>query len=189
MIMEIRNNNDLVNALNPVIDSVVEEMADWILDILFQYIWKDVYEDYKPYVYNRTYEFLNSWVSEVERSGRYKETIATIFNSPAKMHYDTTRYIHGSPESNDFRQHLKEAIEEGLGGNYWFPYTRRDGSINPAIIHRHFFRDTVDYLSKGQRLLKMFEKKMAEHGILITKKVTPAYISAVYMMNNSSDEG
>ena len=75
--MEIRNENDLLNALNPVLDDVVKDMADEILSILWDFIKKDVYDPYEePSVYQRAdsgHNFLNSWIREVERKGRRKE--------------------------------------------------------------------------------------------------------------------
>ena len=167
--MDIRNENDLLNALNPILDEVVSKMADEILNILFDFIRADVYDKYEPHMYNRTEEFLNSWISDVERKGRRKEVIAKIYNSPRKMSLDISNHIHGSPESHDFREHLKEAIEEGLGGHYWFPKYRRDGTRNPATIKRPFFTDTIKYLNKSGRLFKMFENEMAKHGLYVQK--------------------
>lgn len=182
--MEIRNNQELINALNPVIDQVMREMADEILDILYDYIDSEVYDKHKPHLYDRTEEFLNSWVSSVERKGRMKEVIATIYNSPKKMRLDTENYIHGSPTSHDFRQYLAQSIEEGLGGHYWFPVKRADGSINPAAVKRPFFSETINYLKKNGKLFSLFEKKMANHGLLLSKgnSIGDAYLSATAFM-------
>ena len=177
--MEIRNENDLLNALNPVLDEVVKDMADEILSILWDFIRKDVYDAYnEPSVYQRAdseHNFLNSWIKEVERKGRRKEVIATIFNSPRLMSLDIENYVHGSPESHDFRQGLAQAIEEGLGGHYWFPEYREDGSINPAYVERPFFEDTVTYLEKSGYLFKLFEDKMAKRGLHIHKSGSSEY--------------
>ncbi len=174
--LEIRNENDLLNAFNPVLDDVTRKMADEILDILWDFIKKDVYDAYsEPSVYQRAdseHNFLNSWIKEVERKGRRKETIAKIFDLPSKMSIDENSYIHGSPESHDFRQHLAEAIEEGLGGHYWFPEYRRDGTVNPAYEERPFFTDTVNYLTSNGRLFQMFEKEMAKYGLHVQKGKT-----------------
>ena len=198
--MEIRNENDLLNALNPIIDSVVREMVDEIMDILYDFIKTHVYMNYQPHMYQRTEEFLDSWISEIDRKGRRKEVIAKIFDSPRKMSLDTSRYIHGSPTSNDFRAHLAEAIEEGLGGHYWFPKYRDDGSINPAYVKRPFFSDTIKYLEKNGRLFKMFEDGMAKRGLYVKKGKTlgdeyllglrfmeaGAYDTGMYLINHSN---
>lgn len=158
---EIRNENDLLNVFNPILDDVIQELADKILDILWDFIKKDVYDSYvEPSVYSRTYDFLNSWINEIERKGRRKEVIAKIFNSPKLMSLDWENYVHGSPESHDFRQHLAEAIEEGLGGNYWFPH-------NAAYEERPFFSDTIKYLEQNGYLFKLFEQAMAKRGLYV----------------------
>ena len=110
--------------------------------------------------------------------------IATIYNSPKKMRLDTENYIHGSPTSHDFRQYLAQSIEEGLGGHYWFPIKRADGSINPAAVKRPFFSETINYLKKNGKLFSLFEKKMANHGLLLSKgsRIGEAYLSATAFM-------
>jgi hypothetical protein len=190
ILLEIRNENDLLNAFNPILDEVVAKMADEILDIIYGFIEADVYDKYEAYVYKRTEEFLNSWISEIDRTGRRKEVIARIFDSPKKMSLDINHYVHGSPESNDFRAHLAEAIEEGLGGHYWFPKYRRDGSINPAYVKRPFFTDTIKYLEKNGRLFQMFEKEMAKHGLYIQKGKTLHwdYTVGMRLLNYGLDE-
>lgn len=177
--MEIRNENDLLNAFNPILKDAIEEVSEKILDILWDFIKKDVYDAYgEPSVYQRAdndHNFLNSWIKDVEQKGRRKEIIATIFNSPKLMSLDSANYVHGSPESHDFRQALAQAIEEGLGGHYWFPEYRKDGTINPAYVKRPFFSDTVKYLEQNGYLFRMFEQAMAKRGLYIHRQYSSAF--------------
>jgi hypothetical protein len=175
ILLEIRNDAELSKAIGMVVKDVINEMADEILNILYDFIKKDVYDKYQPYVYKRTVfteNFLNSWVQDVKSTGSYKQTIAKIFDNPEKMVFDESRYAHGSPDSGDVREDMARIIEEGLGGHYWFPKYRRDGSINPATVKRPFFSDTIKYLEKNGRLFQMFEKGMAKRGLYVQKGKT-----------------
>lgn len=193
--MEIRNENDLLNAFNPILNDAIQEVADKILDILWDFIKEDVYDSYShPSVYQRAdseHNFLNSWINSIEQKGRRKEIIATIFNSPRLMSLDSDHYVHGSPESHDFRAHLAEAIEEGLGGHYWFPEYRKDGSKNPAYEERPFFSDTIKYLERNGYLFKLFEQAMAKRGLYVHRNYSGnfgGYTVAMRLLNYGLDD-
>ena len=168
--MEIRNDREALDVLNNVVADAIDATAGYILGVLEYYIMHDVYGNGNvPYVYDRTMEFLNSWVKDVEKGNKYGEVVATIFSDANLMSYDPDNHIHGSYLSGDFREHMAEAIEEGLGYRY-FAQTRRDGTQNPAGKPRPFFSDTVAELNKGGQLEKIFEREMAARGIQLNRK-------------------
>lgn len=169
--MEIRNNNQLLDVMNNVIDQVTQEVADEVLDILYAYIEADVYDTMKfePYSYNRTYEFLKSWVNEVERKGNRKEVIARIYSEPSRMQFNSLKSIHGSKEYGDIREYMSKAIQEAA---LWtWKGIRKDGTRNPASIRRPFFDDTIKYLNRNGKLKKIYEAKMRKYGLSLNNNI------------------
>ncbi len=167
---EMRNDREVYNVLNNVIRDALDATAGYVLGVIESYVMKDVYGSGNiPHMYQRTNEFFNSWVKEVESSNRLDEVVATIFSDVDLMHYDPSNHIHGSYLSGDFREHMAEVIEEGLGYKY-FPQTRKDGTQNPAGKPRRFFSHTINELNKSGQLKKIFEMEMKARGINIMRK-------------------
>lgn len=167
---EMRNDREVYSVLNSVIKDALEATAGYVLGLIEINIMSDVYGNGNiPYVYDRTFEFLNSWMKDIEDNNKYNEVVATIFSNPDRMSFEPEEHIHGSYLSGDFREHMAEAIEEGLGYRY-FPQIRRDGTQNPAGKPRPFFSHTVEALNRGGQLQKVFEREMLARGIELNKK-------------------
>lgn len=166
----MHNDREVYKKIGYVIEQAIEKTTDEVLDILIDYIYHDVYgTGNPPHMYNPTFEFIDSWVKKIEGGNKYNEVIATIYSEANLMSYNPSEHIHGSFLSGDFREHMAEAIEEGLGYKY-FPQVRSDGTKNPASQPRRFFSDTINALNRNGLLMKIFENAMADLGIELNKK-------------------
>lgn len=166
----MHNDREVYSVLNNIIKDALDATAGYVLGVIEYYIMHDVYGSGNiPHVYKRTNEFLNSWMKDIEDNNKYNEVIATIFSNSNLMSYDPETHTHGSYLSGDFREHMAEAIEEGLGYRY-FPQIRSDGTKNPAGQPRPFFSDTVSELDRSGKLFSIFAKEMAARGLEINKK-------------------
>lgn len=173
--MEMRNDRETYNVLNSIIKDAITSVAEYILGLIEINITQIVYGSGNiPKIYDRTWEFLDSWTKTVESDNRLNEVIATIFSDPSKMHYDYKKYIHGSIISGDMTEEMSRLIEEGLGGHFIF------GDKHPAAKPRQFFKATINTLNRSGQLQKMFEREMAIRGIQLNKKSN----TIGYMMDN-----
>ena len=171
--MALKNDLEVKQKFYEVLQKVTQEMADYIVDKIKDYILEDVYYKYQPSMYLRSdnnENFLNSWISEVEKDGRSREVVATIFSEPSLMSVDLDYGRHGSKEYGDIRDKMAMAIQEGI---LWTWKERRSGMgydwRNPASVKRPFFDDTIKYLNRNGNLMKVFEQKMAKRGFIVTR--------------------
>ena len=94
---EMRNDNDVYKVLGNLIEKAIDETAGYVLGILQDYIYKDVYGNGNiPHEYVRTFEFLDSWITKVEKGGNLDEVVATIFSDHTLMTYKPETFTHGS---------------------------------------------------------------------------------------------
>lgn len=166
--VEMRNDREVYNIVGGIIKDVINDMAEYILGLIEVNINQIVYGSGNiPKVYDRTWEFLNSWMKTVESSNSLNEVVATIFSEPSKMHCDKDNFIHGSKLANsgDMTAEMSMLIEEGLAGNGKAIF----GTKHPGAKARPFFSATVKTLNRNGFLLKMFKEKMAQRGLEVKK--------------------
>lgn len=166
--MELRNDREVLAAFDDIMHDVVNEVAGEILSVVQYYIYSDVYGSGNvPHTYVRTNEFLNSWIKEVDASGRTGEVVAAIFSDPSRMSLDLEAGVHGSLVFGDLRDELSEAIE--TGSKYIYKKVRKDRSWNPAAKKRKFFEHAVAELERNGFLFTLFEKELRSRGFDIKK--------------------
>lgn len=178
--IDINNDAKFQKYIGMVLDKVIDEMSKDVLNIVKDYIVKDVYAKDMPHIYPTSYQFIDSWIAEKEKSGATGEAVAEIFSDANLMKYEKvtittdnrTRdvWMHGSPDYGDLRAEMSEIIENGT--KYYYPKIRKDGTWNPAAKKRPFFQDTIKYLDSRGRLWKMFEEKMNKYGLTVQKTGT-----------------
>lgn len=164
---DISNDTELKNIFEAQLKQVIDSISERILNVLLDYIRKDVYDNNEPTTYERTWQFLNSWINQVEASANTGEVIAEIFSDSSRMDYIPEKGIHGSREYGDIRNQLSYAIETGT--MYSYRKIRKDRSWNPAAKKRRFFQDTISELDKRGQIWKWFEEEMRSRGIAVEK--------------------
>lgn len=164
---EISSEAELKNIFEAQLKQVIDSISERILNVLLDYIRKDIYDNDEPTKYERTWQFLNSWINNVEASGATGEIVSEIFSDPSRMDYIPEKGIHGSKQYGDIREQLSYAIETGT--MYAYRKIRKDGSWNPAAKKRRFFQDTVHELDKRGHIWKWFEEEMKGRGIAVEK--------------------
>lgn len=103
--------NDLFN--------VVSGVTDYYLGVLKRNVDDKVYQNpqYQPSVYERTGQFLDSWIFRILPMTRPNEFGMEIYSDPELMVYDPETSSHGSPDGEeDRREFMAEAI---LWGAFW----------------------------------------------------------------------
>lgn len=165
--VDINNEKELRAIFEKQLEQVVDAISERILNVLLDYIRKDIYDKDEPTTYERTWQFLNSWINNIEKSARTGEVIAEIFSDTGRMDYIPEKGIHGSREYGDIREQLSYAIETGT--MYSYRKIRKDGSWNPAAKKRRFFQDTISELDKRGQIWKWFEEEMRSRGIAVEK--------------------
>lgn len=166
--MELKNDRQVLDVLSPLLKDITDEIAGEILSIVQYYIESDVYGSGNiPHTYVRTNEFLNSWIKQVDASGRTAEVVATIFSDPSRMSLDLEHGVHGSETFGDLREELSEAIE--TGSKYSFKKIRKDRTWNPAAKKRRFFEHAIAELERNGFLFKLFEEELNARGFTIKK--------------------
>lgn len=164
---DINNEKELKVIFERQLEQVIDAISEKILNVLLDYIRKDVYDNDEPTTYERTWQFLNSWINNIETSARTGEVIAEIFSDPSRMDYIPEKGIHGSREYGDLRSQLSYAIETGT--MYSYRKIRKDRTWNPAAKKRTFFQDTISELDKRGQIWKWFEMEMKGRGITVEK--------------------
>ena len=175
---DISNDTELKNIFEAQLKQVIDSISERILNVLLDYVMKDIYDKDVPYEYPRTYEFFDSWINTVEKNDKTGEVIAEVFSDINKMKYRKVPYItpqgkssyawaHGSPGFGDLRAEMSSIIEEGV--KYLYPKIRSDGTWNPAAKKRRFFQDTIRELDKRGQIWKWFEEEMRSRGIAVEK--------------------
>lgn len=109
------NRQELKTFFNNVLKKVLDDVAAKIYDTLRDYIQSDIYDVYEPKVYERTYEFIDSWVKSFakETAG---EIIASVSYEPIEsgvMSWNPDKYQHGN-QYQDRRLQLAEILNSGL---------------------------------------------------------------------------
>ncbi|MBO7693839.1 MAG: hypothetical protein J6T10_14560 [Methanobrevibacter sp.] len=164
--VEMKNDREVYNVIGGVIRDVINDMAEYILGLIEINIMQIVYGNGNiPKVYDRTWEFLNSWMKNVESSNTLNEVVATIFSDPSRLHYDGDNFIHGSKYSGDKTAEMSLLIEEGLAGHGKAIF----GTKHPGANPRPFFSETIKVLNKNGFLFKMFKEEMAKRGLEVKK--------------------
>lgn len=112
--MQMAMRTILKDVYNYVLDKIEQENKELINEI--------VYGAGQPKVYERTYEFRDSWGGNVETKGN--SIVATFEQDVNKLSYDPDNYIHGSLESGFIGEYLADIIYNGGSGNkfgdgYW----------------------------------------------------------------------
>ena len=166
--VEMRNDREVYNELNKVMTEVIEYMAEYVLGLIETNIYQIVYGSGNiPKVYERTWEFLDSWMKKVENDNRLNEVVATIFSDPSKMHFDPDNWVHGSyyggSGGNDRRSDMSRLIQEGLAGTGEAIF----GTKHPGAKPRPFFDATIRTLNQNGFLLKMFKTEMEKRGFVL----------------------
>ncbi|MHC1722442.1 MAG: hypothetical protein AB9836_04455 [Aminipila sp.] len=144
--------NELENALI----EAVRKVAEWIQEVIKIKIQEDVYNAGVPLIYERTYEFLNSFNMDLQKLGNY--VVATIFFDPTTMECNPDNFQHGSNYSDrgsDLREALAEVLNDNKSGalfgyGYW-------------MNRKPFFDDAVAYIDEN--IFKQFELEMTALGI------------------------
>ena len=121
MMPEIRNMNDLIRSMEPIIKEALSNTADLAKEVIESFLIQ-YYDGYSPQYYKRTYQFLTSCVKgEVEGSnGTYS---VKIFIDTDNMNYAhgisglqvaqwANEGKHGSWEVGDGTKFWKDAMDE-----------------------------------------------------------------------------
>lgn len=157
------NEVELQLTINKLIQNAIKGTTDSLLNILLEFIEKDVYS-YNPSFDVRTNQFKDSWYNtEAEIKGNMVES--TILQDLASILYDG-EWSHGSEYSNpqgrltmieDGMNALAEIINDGLStSNFGFP----------AIESRPFWDDFMNYAKTN--LAKIFIVECAKVGLNVT---------------------
>lgn len=134
------------NALDYVMDKVLEEYKDEIDNV--------VYNNYSPSVYERTYDFKNSW--ETETMLQSKGAQGELKQDVSSIGVNLDKFQHGSIYSGSIVDELTDIIFEGLSGplfgeGFW---TNRRDAWTPLIAK-------LD----GGKIDKWFKEGMKKQGI------------------------
>ena len=158
----IKNQNDLENILMWQMRLAVEEMQNQVYDVIQDFIrayyTEPVFRNIPPEIpvlYYRTYDFFKSITKSkiVKTSNGWKCEVYIDFDS-------FSGYVEHSPyEVVDMINRGFHADTSMNQGHYQTPYD--------IPSKYHFWDDSIDYLSRGNRIIDIFVDYLKSHGIPI----------------------
>jgi len=163
---DITNDAQLYAIVGGAIDNAVQYCMSRILSDYKELIKDIVYRAYTPEEYQRTYQFLESWSTETQRTGR--GGFGTLYQDGAMMQFATSGSYeapnqHGSFMSGPIGDALTEIIYEGTSGDL-FAFTPNQA----WQTSRDAWTPLIDELNNG-KLDKWFRKSMRQQGFNCTK--------------------
>jgi hypothetical protein len=160
--MAIENDAQLYSTTSLIINEAMEYVMQKMYDMYKDLIDEIVYNTEYPVLYDRTYEFAESWQKDVQQNGMGAQ--GTITQDYSLMSFDPDTYTHGSEyySPEDVRPFLANIIYEGLTGKLF-----GDGWWRNA---RDAWTPLINKLESGQ-LDKWFRQGMDLAGGLRLQKV------------------
>lgn len=151
-------NAPLVYALDYTMAKIVERNRELVLRI--------IYDGYEPSVYERTNQFLDSWLYTINPSSAGKTKVSGLFTQDTEtMRVDNDKGQHGSPLENgpdwwyDAREYLADIIYNGNAGHAFGrgPWTRKRDVWKPLM-------KTVN-----SKIYKWYRDGLQKAGMVLTK--------------------
>lgn len=112
----IKNSIELEMAFSSVVEEAINFVMANILTMYKDIIQGVVYDVYEPVEYERTYQFLNSWKTMVEKNSN--ASLGTLYQDFMSMQANLPMYQHGNPIDKDLRPLIADMIYQGYG--YYF---------------------------------------------------------------------
>lgn len=156
---QIKSDNELNSIIGNAINIAVQETIDKALVEFKETINEVVYNVNTPLVYQRTYEFLDSWESEVKKTIGGAE--GTIGQNLATMLFNPQLYQHGSEDTGDLRDELASILFEGtdtsIFGDGWWSEPRDAWFV------------FITEITKNGKIFQWFREAMKSQGLSLTK--------------------
>lgn len=164
-----KSRTELENELRKDMELVINDLNNFLLNKLMEFIKRDVYDAYTPIFYERTEDLLNkkNWEVRLKKySGRlittiyFKDECLTPFLYSEDDLYNPKRYIHG----NDiFGQLTSDAFLKIINGD-----VKQGNFMNFAKVDRKPFWD--DFLTYCDKYLdRLFANRCKKYGVNVTQ--------------------
>lgn len=158
----------LERALMRNLSDVVTKTTEHYLKVLKKNVDEEVYKNpqHVPSMYERTGQFLESWIFDILPSTKNNEFGMEIYSNPELMTYNPEKSQHGSPYGDeDRREYMPEAILWGILWDYstgededwWrFPDTRDFWTPTIEEIDRTFNKKVIEFFKEGKDNIEIF---------------------------------
>jgi hypothetical protein len=158
----ISNDQQLYSIMGTAINNAVIYCMGRMLDEYKDLIKSIVYAAYSPEEYQRTYEFLESWQTETNRTDRGGE--GQLFQDANFMHFETSGSmdapnIHGSFWSGAIGEALTGIIYEGTSGDLFGNGAWRDARDAWTPLLKELDDGKLDYWFRKAMRQQGFELK------------------------------
>jgi len=151
---DFRDYKSLFKYINQNIKLSLDQVAQQVQQMVKDFIIQELYQNYKPTEYDRTYEFLNSVsVSKVEEITKGKYMVQIYFDTSLIHPYITSSFwnAHASVTGHNMSSFIPLFLEEGTDFPSLYP---REGIHSMETI-----REDLDRSKKYMGMIKEFLEK------------------------------
>lgn len=157
-----KNHQQLMDAIKGDVSKVMVKVGEYAQTQIRESVQKNVYDAWEweedhPRVYNRTYQFLNSWVYYPYNDGMS----FSVYNDHELMDYNADEYQHGGFNGPDRRENLDDYIQEG---------TEYDFFSKRYTYPRDYWNPFIDWVENQDVLAIAFSFHLAESGAKFVTK-------------------
>lgn len=130
---------DLQKYMQSVLDEYLDELALVIQEKLKEHIWDYIYEPMEPTTYERTYQFYDSWVTDLST-----KLTKRILHDSSVLKYNANKYQHGGSHIDRTGMMADILNDNGLNGRN----SEFGGALNVEFHEQGYWDAFLDKIEK-----------------------------------------
>lgn len=127
----IQNANEFEAEYGKALNNAIDYVMGKILSEYKSIIDAVVYDAYSPMIYDRTYDFKESWQTDIKHSGNNVEGV--LEQNTALMSFNPDKFQHGDNYIGDLRKHIADMIFKGYGYFFKGDFDRPRDAWSPLL--------------------------------------------------------